>query len=69
MSTCNIEDYAAQYDTIWRRMGGSRKWRRGKFYLYNKQRMKTIDDFLHSLKIKYRESTTAKKGKKKQNGL
>ena len=45
-------------------MGGCRKWRRGKFYLY-KQKIKTIDDFLHSLKIKYRESTTSKKGKKK----
>ena len=60
----SIENYGAQYHTIWRRMAGSRKWRRGKFYLY-KQKMKTIDDFLHSLKIKYHASTTAKKGKKK----
>jgi hypothetical protein len=59
----SIENYTTQYNAIWKRMGGSRKWRRGKLYLY-KQKTKTIDDFLHSLKIKYRYSTTAKKGKK-----
>jgi len=60
----SIQNYATHYNAIWRRMGGSKKWRRGKFYLY-KQKIKTIDDFLHSLKIKYRSTSTAKKGKKK----
>ena len=60
----SVENYATHYNTIWRRMGGSRKWSRGKFYLYQKKK-KTIDDFLHSLKIKYTNTSKSKKGKKK----
>jgi hypothetical protein len=44
-------------------MGGSRKWRHSKLYLH-KQKTKRIDNILHSLKIKYRYSTAAKKGTK-----
>lgn len=60
----SVENYATHHNTIWKRMGGSRKWSRGKFYLY-KKKMKTIDNFLHSLKIKYTNTLKSKKGKKK----
>ncbi len=29
----SIENYSTQYDAIWKRMGGSRKWMHGKLYL------------------------------------
>ena len=60
----SINNYAQHYEIIWKRMAGSRKWRRGKFYLYQ-QKKKTIDLFLHSLKIKSDSHVLSPKSGKK----
>ena len=44
----SLQSYSSNFEEIWTKMAGSRKWSHGKFRLY-RSKTRTIDKFLQSL--------------------